>query len=783
MASVKNKLAFLFLLALAWSSDLGAQSLQITTPTSGFTFAPGDTITVAVNVQGTSFLSIAVVGEDIGISRSLTSPPYVFSFIAPNEKIGPKQLKAVGLTTSGAGVFSSPVTINVESQATLLTLKTNFTWLKFQYVGETVPLFVGGTFSDGSAANITKSSRITYISENPGVVAVTADGKITAVGPGSTKVTVAYANLSQSLPISVPNSTRGDLDGDGDVDQDDLNILLGFLSTAANKPIDGRDLNNDGMIDEVDATILISLCTRASCATSSKGIAPSIAWPPPGTITYGTALSSAQLNATASVPGTFVYSPPPGALVGAGNHIIFVTFSPADSGSYVTSTATVKVQVNQATATVAMNTASLNQTYDGTPKSAMATTIPAGLAVSFTYNGYGMPSSNPGIYAVVATVNDPNYLGSTTGTLTISAAPPTTVSSLSGPQGTNGWYKGAVAVTLTATDTVGPAFIASTSYSIDGGSNIGYTSPFTVSGEGIHAIQFYSVDQARNVEMLKTITIKIDRTPPTIGSSRTPTPNTNGWNNSAVTVSFQCADALSGLAAGSPPAPTILSAEGAGQSVTGLCQDLAGNSSSATISGINLDKTPPTIGITTPVSVATYAANQSVNAAYSCTDGLSGVATCVGTVPTGSKIDTAPNGVSTPKTFTVNATDNAANPGSQSVSYVVSCHYVALGISPSTVSRGSTVKVTGTVMSCTNAAQTVSVKFTLTGPLGPKNCANTSTEMFTTPPFTIQPGTSQSVSFPFLIPKTACTGTFTTTSTTLVGGTPVDSTSATLTVK
>jgi len=29
------------------------------------------------------------------------------------------------------------------------------------------------------------------------------------------------------------------------------------------------------------------------------------------------------------------------------------------------------------------------------------------------------------------------------------------------------------------------------------------------------------------------------------------------------------------------------------------------------------------------------------------------------------------------------------------------------------------VKVTGTIMSCTNAAQTVSLKFTLTGPLGP----------------------------------------------------------------
>jgi len=210
---------------------------------------------------------------------------------------------------------------------------------------------------------------------------------------------------------------------------------------------------------------------------------------------------------------------------------------------------------------------------------------------------------------------------------------------------------------------------------------------------------------------------------------------------------------------------------------------LAGNTSTATVSGINIDETPPTIGITTPANGATYTSNQLVNAAYACNDAVSGVATCSGTVPSGSKIDTAPSGVSTTKTFTVNAADVAGNATSQLVSYQVSCHYVALGISPSTVSRGSTVKVTGTVMSCTNVAQTVSVKFTLTGPLGPKSCANTGTVMFTTPPFTIQVGTPKSVSFPFLIPKSACSGTFITTATTLIGGVPVDSISATLTVQ
>ena len=39
---------------------------------------------------------------------------------------------------------------------------------------------------------------------------------------------------------------------------------------------------------------------------------PTITWAAPADITYGTALSATQLNATATVPGTFVYTPAAG---------------------------------------------------------------------------------------------------------------------------------------------------------------------------------------------------------------------------------------------------------------------------------------------------------------------------------------------------------------------------------------------------------------------------------------------------------------------------------------
>src|SRR5436309_3287873 len=57
-----------------------------------------------------------------------------------------------------------------------------------------------------------------------------------------------------------------------------------------------------------------------------------ITWGYPADITYGIALSSAQLNATAGVAGSFAYSPASGAVLGAGNNqTLSVTFTPTDT--------------------------------------------------------------------------------------------------------------------------------------------------------------------------------------------------------------------------------------------------------------------------------------------------------------------------------------------------------------------------------------------------------------------------------------------------------------------
>jgi hypothetical protein len=76
---------------------------------------------------------------------------------------------------------------------------------------------------------------------------------------------------------------------------------------------------------------------------------PVIAWLPPAAITYGTALSGTQLNATASIPGTFLYAPPAGTVLQAGNgETLSVTFMPADTVDYATATDSTTINVNPA---------------------------------------------------------------------------------------------------------------------------------------------------------------------------------------------------------------------------------------------------------------------------------------------------------------------------------------------------------------------------------------------------------------------------------------------------
>src|SRR5207244_8447444 len=110
---------------------------------------------------------------------------------------------------------------------------------------------------------------------------------------------------------------------------------------------------------------------------------PVITWAPPAGITYGTALSATQLNATASVPGVLVYTPAAGSIPAAGTDALSVTFTPTDTVNYTGATKTVQLTVSQATPVITWATPA-GITY-GTALSAVQLNATASVPGSFVY--------------------------------------------------------------------------------------------------------------------------------------------------------------------------------------------------------------------------------------------------------------------------------------------------------------------------------------------------------------------------------------------------------------
>jgi sugar lactone lactonase YvrE len=158
-----------------------------------------------------------------------------------------------------------------------------------------------------------------------------------------------------------------------------------------------------------------------------------------------------------------------------------------------------------------------------------------------------------------------------------------------------------------------------------------------------------------------------DTSPPIIQPTATSAPNAEGWNNSNVTVSWSASDPESGIAASSGCETTAFTSETAGTVLTCSAVDGAGLSRSVSVT-VKIDKTPPTIQITSPANRGVYLRNQAVASNYSCGDALSGIAACSGPVLSGSNFDTSTLGL---KTFGVVARDLAGNASAGSGTYRV----------------------------------------------------------------------------------------------------------------
>ncbi|WP_350275674.1 PxKF domain-containing protein [Kribbella sp. HUAS MG21] len=262
---------------------------------------------------------------------------------------------------------------------------------------------------------------------------------------------------------------------------------------------------------------------------------------------------------------------------------------------------------------------------DGTTPPSNSKTVPAGSTVTGT-----------------ATDKAGNVSTSSMTVAAADATAPTIEHSVAPAPNAAGWNNADATVSFACTDNEGGSGIASC---VADGTSPASTSK-TVSAETDGTVVGGTATDNAGNKATRSVTVKLDETVPSVVASKDRASNAAGWYDADVTVSFACADALSGVA--SCPAPKVLT-EGANQSATGSGTDNAGNTESASVVGVNVDKTPPVLTGSVPAGWHTG----DVTVSWTCTDALSG--------PAAQPADTKVTGEGANLTSTATCLDEAGN--------------------------------------------------------------------------------------------------------------------------
>jgi hypothetical protein len=135
---------------------------------------------------------------------------------------------------------------------------------------------------------------------------------------------------------------------------------------------------------------------------------PSVTWTNPAAITYGTALSSVQLNAAASVPGSFAYTPANGTVLNAGANTLSVIFTPADTVDYSSAIGSVGLAVLPAPLTVTAADASRAYGQTNPVFTGAITGVANGDNITATYGCSATAASPAGTYPIIPSLLDPS---------------------------------------------------------------------------------------------------------------------------------------------------------------------------------------------------------------------------------------------------------------------------------------------------------------------------------------------------------------------------------------
>jgi hypothetical protein len=189
----------------------------------------------------------------------------------------------------------------------------------------------GSPTTYGSEANLTFSATVTASDSDP--------------FPAGDTLTVSVASKTICIMTLTPGTGTASNSGSGK------------CSPASSAVLAAGTSNVSGTFNATGADPNFEAATPASAQVVVRQAKPTVSWPAPAPITFGTKLGPAQLDATASVPGSFAYNPPTGTVLQPGTQTLNATFTPTDSTDYssVQASTTISVGSTQPCITTAYN--------------------------------------------------------------------------------------------------------------------------------------------------------------------------------------------------------------------------------------------------------------------------------------------------------------------------------------------------------------------------------------------------------------------------------------------
>jgi hypothetical protein len=175
-------------------------------------------------------------------------------------------------------------------------------------------------------------------------------------------------------------------------------------------------------LDDVSLTVIVAV--------------PQIMWTNPANIVYGGVLGGGQLDAAASVPGTFTYDPPAGAVLDAGTNLLNAVFTPSNNLDYSSVTDSVSLVVTPAPLSVTASNATRAYGVTNPLFTGSITGLQNGDLIGATYSCGATSASPAAAYPIVPTLVDPNnrlpnyQVSVLDGTLTVLAPVPPSIQSV-----------------------------------------------------------------------------------------------------------------------------------------------------------------------------------------------------------------------------------------------------------------------------------------------------------------------------------------------------------------